>query len=648
MSGIYGIYRYDGAPLDPSWLEHMRSAMAYYGPDGGNCKIEGPVGLGHLLSILNPEDAFENQPMRGERGSVVISARLDNRAALLEAFDVSASDAPRVSDGHLAGLAFDRWGEETCSHLQGDWAMAGWDAREHRMLLALNAFGNASLYYYEGKGFIAFASSLKALLALPGVAREADRLRLAEMLIVWQHDAELTAYKGFRRMLSAHAMTVDSHGRSRMRRYWSPQGRAQLAYRRDEEYEEAFLEHYTRAVQSCLRTRKPVAATLSGGRDSGSVVALAAPLLALEGRGLTAYTSVPCFAADGAGKQRLGNEWDPAHATAEMAGANVQHIPIDAANYGVMQGIEHFIDVHDGPGHAACNSYWFQAVTEAASRNGAGSMLTGSMGNATVSWTGNGSALLALLQGYPATSLRLFLHAEPNPLLILKRQVLKPLLKPALRIFRRFRHPGKQAWTDYSALNPGMAAELDMDSRMRAAGYDPTFTFSPLEDIRLRFFWPVWSVAASVLSEMGAWHSVSFLDPTVNLPLVEFLLRVPDDQFCHRGRSWLFRRAFRNRLPATVLNGQRKGLQAADVGHRILRELPAFRETLSDLEALPEARAMLDIPVLHRCLQDLIAKVDPGTTSRAANVLLRGVGAGLFLRRLAQSGLSLAGGSRGR
>ena len=638
MSGIYGIYRYDGAPADSRWLERMRAAMAYYGPQGGGSKVEGPVGMGHLLLEVNPEDAFESQPVSGARGPVVSTARLDNRAALLEAFQVSSTEAPRFSDGHLVSLAFDRWGEELCSHLQGDWALAAWDAREHRLLLARDACGNATLYYHEGKGFVAFASSLKALLALPGVVKEPDRLRLAQVLVSWQRDAELTAYKGFRRLVWAHAMTIAPEGQTRSWRHWSPEGRQPLAFRRDEEYEEAFVEYYTRAVQSCLRTQKPVSATLSGGRDSGSVVAMAAPLLATQGRGLTAYTSVPCLPADGAGDRRMGNEWDLAHSTAVMAGANVQHIPIDAANYGVLQGIENLLDAHDGPSHAASNQYWIQAVTEAAARDGAGVVLTGQMGNATVSWTGNGSALLAILQGYPATALRLFLHAEPNPWLTLKRQVLKPLLTPGLRAFRRFKTPRGKPWQAYSALNIHLASELDLDGRMRAEGYDPTFTYSPLEDLRRRFFWPGWSIGVGIWPEMAAKHSISILDPTFNQSMVEFLLRVPDDQFRHEGQgSWLYRRAFQNRLPAPVLNGERKGLQAADLGYRILRELPAFRASLDSLDLLPEAQDILDMPLLHCCLEDLVAKVDPDTTKRAGMILLRGLGVGLFLRRLADS-----------
>jgi len=99
----------------------------------------------------------------------------------------------------------------------------------------------------------------------------------------------------------------------------------------------------------------------------------------------------------------------------------------------------------------------------------------------------------------------------------------------------------------------------------------------------------------------------------------------------------LLKRAFQNRLPDPVLNGNRKGLQASDAGHRILRELPAFRECLNSLDLLPEAQDILDMPLLHRCLEDLVAKVDPETTARASMILLRGLGVGLFLRRMAET-----------
>lgn len=637
MSGFYGIYRYDGAPVDPRWLERMKQAMAYYGPDGGASCIDGPVGMGHLLLKINPEDAFDCQPMRGARGLVVSTARLDNRDALLEQFQISAAEAGQRSDAYLVGRAFDRWGEELCPHLEGDWTLAAWDPRERRLFLARDAVGTGALYYFQGRGFFAFASSLKALLAIPGIAIEPDMLRLAEVLIAWQPDAELTAYKGMRRLVWAHALTVTPDGRMRVRRHWSAEGREPIRFRRDEEYVEGFLEHYTRAVRSCLRSPKPVAAELSGGRDSGSVVAMAAPLLADQGRDLTAFTSVPLYPPDGADEHHLGNEWDLAQATATMAGANVKHVPVDAREYRIMQGIEHFLDVHDGPLHGAINLYWLQAIAETAFRSGSRTLLSGAMGNATVSWLGNGSALLALLQGNPETAFRLFVHAEPNAWLTLKRQVLKPLLIPAQRAWRRLKMSSDAPWRAYSALNPQMARELDLVGRMRAAGHDPTCTFSPLEDSRSFFFSPPAGIGLSLLSEMGARHGIACLDPTLNLSLVEFLLRVPDDQ-CYRGGqcSWLYWRAFRNRVPEAVMESRKKGQQAADAGHRIRREAAEIRDCLNTLDAMPEAGAILDLPLMHRCLDDVVAKVDPAAGIMAGG-LLRSLGIGIFLLRIKDS-----------
>jgi asparagine synthase (glutamine-hydrolysing) len=341
---------------------------------------------------------------------------------------------------------------------------------------------------------------------------------------------------------------------------------------------------------------------------------------------------------DGADGLLMGNEWDEAHATAAMAGDNVQHLSIDARDHGMIESIEATIEYHEGPGHASINSYWIEAILKAAVENGSGALLTGRAGNAAVSWEGNGSAALALLQGQPPTALRLFLHAEPNPWLTLRRQIVKPLLRPPLNALRRLRVAPSSNYRKYSALNPNMAAELDLDNRMRAAGWDATFEFSPLEDGHSFFFSPVASIGSGLGAESVAKYGLGFLDPTANLALVEFVLRVPDDQFRNRGQSsWLYRRAFQGRLPAPVVNGDRKGLQAADAGHRILLELPAFRDCLRSLDSLPEALEMLDMPLMHRCLEDLAARVDRQTTADAGGILLRGLGVGLFLRRLAAS-----------
>ena len=130
-------------------------------------------------------------------------------------------------------------------------------------------------------------------------------------------------------------------------------------------------------------------------------------------------------------------------------------------------------------------------------------------------------------------------------------------------------------------------------------------------------------------------HALSVRDPTCNLAMIEFLLRVPDTQYYRTGKgSFLLRSTFQGRLPEEVLNGSRKGLQSADLGHRILRELPAMRRCLDVLDAHSAASELLDMPLVRKCLDDLVTSVDPDTTRAAGSILLRGLGVGLFLCRL--------------
>jgi asparagine synthase (glutamine-hydrolysing) len=633
VSGIFGVLSLHGAPACTQWLEPMRTAMHYYGPDGSGALFEGPAAFGHLLLAILPEDRSGQQPQSLERGILTAAARLDNRAELLEVFTLNGAQAARTSDDALVGLAWERWGDEVCSHLQGDWALAAWDTRKRRLLLARDACGNATFYLHQSKDHVAFASSLKALLALPGARPEPDPMRLAQVLLAWQQDADRTAYKNYERLAWTQAISIDQDGNRKTWQHWQPERHQLIRYRSPEDYVEHFLNLYRQAVSNCLRTQQPVAATLSAGRDSASVVALAAPLLAEQDRELAAYTSVPLFAPDGQG-EKLGDEWELAHQSAVLAGPNVRHHAINAAEQSVLSSIEHLLQVHDGPMHAAGNAYWLRAISEQTVAGKAAVLLTGSMGNANVSWRGNGSALSALCRSQFGVAARLLLHAEPDLLLLIKRQLLKPLLWPILHRWNQHGSSTQPPWRNYSALNPAMAEQLKIDERMKNAGWTASFTFPPHTDLRRHNFLPVFSIGAGIWSESAAWHQIAALDPTMNLALVEFLLRVPEDQFYRHGvSSLLFRRAFAHRLPPAVLEGKRKGLQAADVGHRILQEREAIQSCLTRLEANAAACAFLSLPLLRSTLQELETGVNPQTTQQATSILLRGIAVGLFLER---------------
>lgn len=632
MSGIYGIFNFDGAPADPSLLADMRKAIAHYGTDGSGETCVGPVGLGYLLLQTTPQGRFERQPLTADGLTLVAAGRLDNREDLYGDCGISAPEQATTPDSLLILRAYQRWEEDCPAHLLGDWQFAVWDNRRRTLFVARDHCGNTGLYYHRNSRFLAFASNLKALLALPQVPQRPNLLHVAQILTAWSGDGIQTAYEDFVRLPPAHTLRI-TETTAETRRYWYPERLSPLILASDDDYVEEFLRIYRQAVRSCLNTHRPVGLLLSGGLDSGSVAALAAPMLAQEGKRLTAFTSVPLFDAQaGAGNKRTGDEWALAHATAQQAG-NTEHIPLTAKNVSLTEGIQQFLELCQEPGYAVANFYWIMAILAEAERRGMGVLLTGQNGNATVSWAGTGSFFEMMSREGWWAAVCDFLLTEAGFWQALKRQFLKPLLLPAIRLCRRYRNGISLPWHNYSAIHQHFAQRLQLADRMREAGHDTTFTTPPVAE-RLAKFRCCMTSGGAIWHVLSAGYNLDVRDPTQDVRLVEFCLRLPNNQFNRRGEGRrLIRRAMAGRMPQEVLYSRQKGLQAADIGYRVAEQHEDIRAALDRLELSSLARECLDLPRMRGVLTVLQSQIDTATTGQCLAILLRGLSVGLFLER---------------
>ncbi|MBL0311139.1 MAG: hypothetical protein IPP78_00205 [Holophagaceae bacterium] len=637
MSGIFGIFRFDGAPVQHSDLNRMSEAMAFYGADGGDIwqgqKTALHVGIGSRLRHVTTEDAYESQPLVADGLALVAAARLDNREELIDALGVSGNEAFHMPDSTLLLGAYQRWGEACVDHLVGDWSFAIWDPSQQCMLVARDHHGNTGLYWHQDGHRLAFATSLKALLALSDTPKHPDLFKVAQILSAWPGDGIRTAYEGIQALPPAHILKVSRSG-AETRRYWFPESLQPLKLRRDEDYLEQFLEIYTAAVKARLRTMKPVGATLSAGLDSGSIVALAGPLLAGTGTGLVAFTAIPRFSDQSALKPRqIGNEWDLAHATALMAGIGV-HLPINAEAMGILESLQRQVDIHGGPGHSGANYHWILTILELARSRGLGVVLTGQQGNATVSATGEASWFWSsIFRGDIREAWRALESSEPDPWLAFRRQVLSPLLRPPLQAFRRHRALRQEIWLSGSALSPGLSRELQMASRMCESGHDPAFGGYP-EPVNLALLGPGRNSIGAIWHELGASHGLEIRDPTADRRIIEFTLRLPASQFRNHGENRsLIRRAMTGRMPYEVLHSRFKGLQASDLGTRILAERPALAAAIDDLSNHSLASRCLALPKMSKILADLKAENAAAAYAECGTILVRGLNVGLFLQQ---------------
>ncbi len=642
MSGIFGILTLDGQPVVREHLQAIRTGMAYWGPHGSSVWQNERVGLGHLLLNNAPEARHEFAPCQHSASGIVVTAqaRIDNRDELIAKLEspsgISHQPSP-LKDNELILHSYLRWGEECVHHLIGDWAFAVWDPRERKLFVARDHWGISALYYYHHPRFFAFASSIKGLLALPVMPKRPNLFRVAQVLTSWPGDGEQTAYEEIFRLPPAHALTVTAE-KLEKRRYWFVENTPPVRLGSDEDYLEAFLEIYTKAVRCrlSLSAKRGVGATLSSGLDSGSVCALAARELRSRGECLPVFTSVPIFNTEGLTKRnRYGDESPLVELNRQFIG-NLDVKYIRAESVSPMTGIERALQLHDSPGHAAGNLFWIFALLETARQQRLGVLLTGQAGNGTISWSGGIENFWPLMLAGQWGAVFSKSKKTNLPLRkIIRNHFLRPLFFPIHNQMTRYRYLRREPWEEYSAINAAFARSLDLKRKMKERGHDPTFSSSANSyQARLQILRPEANIVGATWAENGAAYGLEVRDPTMDKRLMEFCLAIPDEQYRLNGQDrYLIRRAMQGLLPDAVRLNNRRGLQAADLGYRLLAELPRVQAMMARLEQSSLAREVLDLPKMNGVLLALQKEVNATTTKQCGAILTRGMMAGMFLLR---------------
>ena len=271
--------------VDEQLLNRMRDRLAHRGPDGAGSWIStgdsGTVGLGHRrLSIIDLSKAAA-QPMFSADGSLVIiyNGEIYNYVELREELRALQHTFRTQSDTEVILAAYTEWGVECLTRLNGMFAFALWDARQNRLFVSRDRFGEKPLYYcLLPRGGIALASEAKALFGHPDLSAALDEDGLAAYLGGrYRESDDRTLFRGIRRLPPAHAMIIDREGTLvRMWRYWASDFSAREERYREDDAIARFRHLLERSVSMRLRSDVPVGTSLSGGLDSSTIVALVA------------------------------------------------------------------------------------------------------------------------------------------------------------------------------------------------------------------------------------------------------------------------------------------------------------------------------------------------------------------------------------
>lgn len=491
--------------------------------------------------------------------------------------EVVAADLrlPRGSGSDIPGL-WRHAGADFAAGLDGDFAVALWDGRQRMLALARDRLGIRPLFWAERPGGgVVFASFPEALVASGAVTGRLSREALA---IAASGEPGPSFVDGVRRVEPG---TVEIfHGGSRRRhRYWRlPTGpAARLEFDDAAQRLRVLLEE---AVARALPAAGPVAANLSGGLDSGTVVALAARLLTGSGRRLTGY----CFGLP-EDRRHLGppEEEAVARAVAAKAGAEVRVVQGDTWR-SIFEGpLSNPFLVPEGG-----DSYWDSLLE---SVEGTDRVLCGFGGDELVSSNGTGALVEAIVTGRWLRLRQLHRHT-PFPLW---RGMLREVAETALP------HRLEQRLRRLIGMSAPRAARYVRSRRDR-----PRPPLRAAERARARLENPALVTRLEEQAWYAARHGLRYVFPLLDWRLLEQAVRIPIHLQLHgRQRRALVRRALQDLLPAELLSQDTKLNPDPTGAYYLARRKQALLAEVTRLAASRSASELVDLEAIRAALEGL-------------------------------------------
>ncbi|HKB79780.1 MAG TPA: asparagine synthase (glutamine-hydrolyzing) [Thermoanaerobaculia bacterium] len=286
MCGINAIFAFhpSAPPVDPDELTRTREAMRLRGPDAAGSWISDDrrVGLGHRRLSIIDLDERANQPMLGREGdlAIVFNGEIYNFHALRDELAAAGERFDTTSDTEVLLRLYRRDGAAMLPRLRGMFALCIWDARSRTLFAARDPYGIKPLYYAVEMGTVRVASQVKALLAGGAVSLARDPAGIAGFLLRGTVPEPFTMYESIRTVPAGSWMTFTSSGASEPQSYFSIaavlRDAAHAKPLAQDERQEIIRAAVAESVRYHLVSDVPVGAFLSSGRDSSTVVALAA------------------------------------------------------------------------------------------------------------------------------------------------------------------------------------------------------------------------------------------------------------------------------------------------------------------------------------------------------------------------------------
>ena len=283
MCGITGFLNFKGVPVDRNRLVDVTNSIEHRGHDSADVRVGGMaencissyvgIGLGHRrLSIIDlSEEASQPMSYGGIRYSIVYNGEMYNYLELKEELLKKGHSFKTKSDTEVVLAAYSEWGKDCLLHFNGMFAFALWDEDRRTLFCVRDPVGIKPFFYTLDENGFCFSSESKSLQKDRILTLDSDSLTC--YLLSMYVPGEKSFYSGIKKLPAGHYMEISTTGEIFFNRYWEV---PKSGYKKMnvEDAARVLEEQLDKSIKRQIISDVPVGAMLSGGFDSGLIVAM--------------------------------------------------------------------------------------------------------------------------------------------------------------------------------------------------------------------------------------------------------------------------------------------------------------------------------------------------------------------------------------
>ena len=568
--------------------------------------------MGCGIQYITKEAQQEVLPIFDAENGIFFTADciLDNRDELISLLKAAATEP----DGTLIYLAYKKWGIDCLKHFRGLFSMAIYEANTDTLYLAADQVSARCLYYYKTNDFVCFSTLLEPIRRVcPDISFNEYYLKdfLTAPGLMPNIVPTETPYEGVFKINPGCYMTV-TRDKVTEHRYWSPFTKKKYRHLTAKAYGKEFRALYTECVKDALRTDGEVGISMSSGLDSASVGALAATTLRENKKTLYSYTYVPYETPerDKRNKDYVHDETQDVMKIVDIH-PNIKPLFLNNDGKNCLEFVQQGINIMEIPFKAIVNLPNLYEVYCHAYKDGCRIVLTGQIGNATVS---HGYINDILFDDYKKGHFLRFLYTLNRHAKITKTSR-KKALRSCLNYYNYAKKIYRSKEIELILDNPFLAENILENYPYKERYHTGKISFLeqlPLDEAEYHAFLyqnSVLTYLGELDTKLGLTSGIVIRDATRDARIIQFCAAFPHHLFAYKGiPRWLIRGNFTDLLPSGLLNDWvRYGVQNSDWLLRIKRDWPSLRHDLENLFSAHTTQTtfnrLLQIPKLLEYIQ---------------------------------------------